>query len=62
VLVTKDADFADRSLAEGPPPKVTWSRGGNCSTREVEDLLRDQQEQIERLETAAVGNTGKPAG
>jgi predicted nuclease of predicted toxin-antitoxin system len=50
-LVTKDADFVDRSLAEGPPPKVIWIRRGNCSTREIGDLLRDHRAEIEQLET-----------
>jgi len=51
VIVTKDADFAERSLAEGPPPKVVWIRRGNCSSQEVADLLRDHRGQVEQLET-----------
>lgn len=45
-IVTKDADFAERGLAEGPPPKVVWIRRGNCSTREIEALLRERREEI----------------
>ena len=41
-IVSKDADFAERSLAEGPPPKVVWIRRGNCATNEIEALLRDR--------------------
>jgi predicted nuclease of predicted toxin-antitoxin system len=40
-IVSKDLDFAERALVEGPPPKVIWIRLGNCSTADVEDLLRE---------------------
>jgi predicted nuclease of predicted toxin-antitoxin system len=40
VIVSKDADFSERSLRLGPPPKVVWVRRGNCSTRDIETLLR----------------------
>lgn len=40
MIVSKDADFHQRSLVLGYPPKVVWIRLGNCSTREVEALLR----------------------
>ena len=39
-VVTKDADFRQRSFLLGLPPKVRWVRLGNCSTRAVESLLR----------------------
>ncbi len=39
-IVTKDADFGDLSLLLGFPPKVIWIRRGNCSAREIENLLR----------------------
>ncbi|SRR6266404_6856182 len=39
-LVSKDSDMHQRSFVLGPPPKVVWVRLGNCSTPEVEDLLR----------------------
>jgi predicted nuclease of predicted toxin-antitoxin system len=39
-LVSKDSDMHQRSFVLGPPPKVIWVRLGNCSTPEVEDLLR----------------------
>jgi predicted nuclease of predicted toxin-antitoxin system len=29
-----------RSFMFGPPPKVIWVRLGNCSTSDVENLLR----------------------
>lgn len=40
VIASKDSDFEQRSLLRGQPPKVIWLRLGNCSTRELEDLLR----------------------
>ena len=39
-LVSKDSDFASLSLILGAPPKVIWIARGNCSTGEVEALLR----------------------
>lgn len=38
VLLTKDADFFDRMLLQGPPPKVVWFRVGNLRKTEVEQL------------------------
>ncbi|HEX8266041.1 MAG TPA: DUF5615 family PIN-like protein [Pyrinomonadaceae bacterium] len=40
MIVSKDADMHDLSLVFGNPPKVVWVRLGNCSTRQVEELLR----------------------
>jgi len=40
LIVSKDADMHDLSLVFGNPPKVVWLRLGNCSTRQVEELLR----------------------
>ena len=40
VIVSKDTDFQQRSLAMGAPPKVVWVRLGNCSTTEVVALLK----------------------
>jgi len=39
VIVSKDADFHQRSFVLGHPPKVVWIRRGNCSTSEIEALL-----------------------
>ena len=41
VIVSKDADFHQRSFVLGPPPKVVWIRRGNCSTVEIEVILRN---------------------
>lgn len=47
MIVSKDADMHDLSLVLGNPPKVIWLRLGNCSTRQVEELLREDFEVIE---------------
>lgn len=46
MIVSKDADIHDLSLVFGNPPKVLWLRLGNCSTRQVEELLRRDFEVI----------------
>ncbi len=40
MIVSKDADFHQRSLLFGPPPKVVWVHVGNCSTSTIENVLR----------------------
>jgi predicted nuclease of predicted toxin-antitoxin system len=40
VIVSKDSDFTERALLEGPPAKFIRVRLGNCSTRNIELLLR----------------------
>lgn len=40
IIVSKDSDMHQRSLVFGYPPKIVWVRLGNCSTLEVEKLLR----------------------
>jgi predicted nuclease of predicted toxin-antitoxin system len=40
VLVTKDEDLPQLALVKGHPPKVIWIRLGNCSTGQIESLLR----------------------
>ncbi|MEM1290642.1 MAG: DUF5615 family PIN-like protein [Cyanobacteria bacterium P01_H01_bin.162] len=40
MIVSKDADMQDLNLVFGNPPKVIWLRLGNCSTLQVENLLR----------------------
>ncbi len=46
VIVTKDADFHQRSFLFGHPPKVVWIRVGNCSTALVEDVLRRRAQNL----------------
>lgn len=47
MIVSKDADMHDLSLVYGNPPKVIWVRLGNCSTSQIENLLRQEFEIIE---------------
>ena len=56
IVVTKDADFSELSLLLGFPPKVIWIRRGNCSTRDIEGLLRENYDAIVALSDAP--NTG----
>jgi len=48
--VTKDSDFQERSQLAGSAPKVVWIRRGNCSTREIERILRDHAEALRELD------------
>jgi len=54
VIVTKDADFSDLCVLKGFPPKIVWIRRGNCSVKDVEQLLRDHHTDIGALETDSV--------
>lgn len=49
VIVSKDEDMHDRSLLLGFPPKVVWVRLGNCSTSDVENLLRREFAAIKKF-------------
>ncbi len=48
-IVSKDADFHQRSLLRGAPPKVVWVRQGNCSAAETANLLRERFIAVERF-------------
>ncbi|MEP7135251.1 MAG: DUF5615 family PIN-like protein [Chloroflexota bacterium] len=50
MIVTKDADFSELGVVKGFPPKVIWIRRGNCSTQEIEAILRDNYEVIKTLD------------
>lgn len=39
-IVSKDSDFHQISFLQSPTPKVIWIRQGNCSTADIEALLR----------------------
>lgn len=49
LIVTKDADFSDICLLRGFPPKVIWIRRGNCKTADIEEILRNHNDDIEKL-------------
>jgi predicted nuclease of predicted toxin-antitoxin system len=46
MIVSKDSDMHQRSFVFGYPPKVVWVRPGNCSTSDVERLLRNHFDSI----------------
>jgi len=49
VIVARDADFAELSLLRGAPPKVIWIRRGDCTTGDIERVLRDNAGMAEQL-------------
>jgi predicted nuclease of predicted toxin-antitoxin system len=46
IIVTKDSDFNELLILKGFPPKVIWIRLGNCSTKTIECLLRNNYQAI----------------
>jgi predicted nuclease of predicted toxin-antitoxin system len=40
IFLTKDKDFVSLSLTFGPPPKVVLLQTGNCSTSQIEHIVR----------------------
>ena len=50
MIVSKDADMHDLSLVFGNPPKVVWIRLGNCSTSQVENLIRREFDVIKSFD------------
>ena len=48
-IISKDSDFHQMSFLFGFPPKVIWIRRGNCSTREIESMLRQHADDIKRF-------------
>ena len=49
MIVTKDADFSDFGVVKGFPPKIIWIRRGNCSTQDIETILRENYPAISAL-------------
>lgn len=39
-IISKDSDFQERSVLFGAPPKIIWLRAKNCSSADLETLLR----------------------
>ena len=56
-IVTKDADFAQRSFLYGSPPDVVWLRLPNSSTLTIEAVLRRSAIDIGLLQSGTI-----PAG
>jgi predicted nuclease of predicted toxin-antitoxin system len=49
-IVSKDSDFQQRSLLYGHPPKVVWLRIGNCTRRQLVELITVHEQDIRALE------------
>ena len=49
MIVTKDADFSEFGVVKGFPPKIIWIRRGNCSTQEIETIMRGNLSSISAL-------------
>lgn len=49
-IVTKDSDFQERSQMAASAPRIVWVRRGNCSTQDIETMLRKHALQIAALE------------
>jgi predicted nuclease of predicted toxin-antitoxin system len=45
-IVSKDSDFAERSVLANEPPKIVWIRLGNCTTADIEERLRSAHEVV----------------
>ena len=54
-LITKDADFNELQILQGFPPYVIWIRRGNCTTGEIEALLRQRSAEIRDLPNTGNG-------
>ena len=50
-IVSKDSDFQQRSLLYGHPPKIVWLRIGNCTRRQLIQLITSHERDIQALET-----------
>lgn len=53
-IVSKDADFHQRSLVYGHPPKFVYLRIGNSSTLKIVQILRNNFEAIVQFENSEI--------
>lgn len=49
VIISKDSDFAQRSLLYGHPPKFIYLRIGNSPTSKIVQILRDNFDTISQF-------------
>lgn len=54
-IVSKDSDLSEISTIRGFPPSVVWIRRGNCSTRDIETLLRNNANALGEIDRAEPG-------
>lgn len=40
IILTRDSDFFDRLMLDGPPPKVVWVRLGNIRRKDLEAMMQ----------------------
>jgi predicted nuclease of predicted toxin-antitoxin system len=50
LVISKDEDFHRLALLRGAPPKFVWIRLGNCTTNDIEQLLRRHHEDVSRFD------------
>ncbi len=50
IIISKDADFYQRSLLYGAPPKLVWLRIGNCTRDVLVSLILQYKEDIYQLQ------------
>jgi predicted nuclease of predicted toxin-antitoxin system len=48
-IVSKDSDFEERTILLGFPPKLIWVRASNCTSAQVESLLRAAFSSVKRF-------------
>ncbi len=48
-IVSRDSDYNELLILRDFPPKVIWIRRGNCSTAEIEAMLRKNIDSINQL-------------
>ncbi|WP_420456702.1 DUF5615 family PIN-like protein [Rubrivirga sp.] len=49
IVVAKDSDLLDIAVLRGPPPHLVRITRGNCSTSDIEQLLRENADAIRAL-------------
>ncbi len=54
VLASKDWDFHQMSLVHGYPPKVVYLHVGNCATKTLLELLRENFDEMAAFERDSV--------
>ncbi len=54
-VVSKDSDLIQISLARGLPPSIVWIRLGNCSTSDIEAVIRRNASRIRDLASDTEG-------
>ncbi len=53
VIVTRDSDFQERSQIAAVALKIVWIRRGNCTTGDIEAMLRDNADALVALDQQA---------